>query len=111
MAYQDAVGNAADAARLSLSFGEGKVAGSEIRVILRLMSKVDEIEEAIARLPSDEFLRLREWVQHRFDDEWDRQFDADARSGALSSAAAAAIAEHRAGRSAPFPADEELGRQ
>jgi hypothetical protein len=71
------------------------------------MSNVEEIEQAIARLPREEFLRLREWVQHRFDDEWDRQFEADARSGALRVAADAAIAEHRAGRSEPFPPDEE----
>ena len=74
------------------------------------MSSVDEIEDAIARLPREEFLRLREWVQHRFDDEWDRQFDANARTGALRAAADAAIAEHRAGKSTPFPADEEQSR-
>jgi hypothetical protein len=71
------------------------------------MSNLGEIEQAIARLPREEFLRLREWIQHRFDDEWDWQFEANARSGALRPAADAAISEHRAGKSQPFPPDEE----
>ncbi len=86
---------------------KGKVAATLIRATLGAVSTVDEIEEAIARLPREEFLRLREWVQHRFDDEWDQQFDTDARNGALRAVADAAIAEHRAGKSTPFPAGEE----
>jgi hypothetical protein len=42
------------------------------------MSTVKEIESAVERLPREDFLRLREWMQRRFDDEWDRQFERDA---------------------------------
>jgi hypothetical protein len=54
-------------------------------------------------LPPEQFLLLREHIQKRFDEQWDRQFEEDAGSGNLDVAAAAAIAEHQAGRSTPFP--------
>ena len=66
-----------------------------------------EIEQAIAKLPTDEFLRLRESIQRRFDQEWDAQFERDVAAGKLGKIAAQAIAEHRAGASKPFPADAE----
>ena len=66
-----------------------------------------EIEQAIAKLPPEEFLRLRESIQRRFDQEWDSQFERDVTSGRLDKIAAQAIAEHRAGASKPFPADAE----
>ncbi len=71
------------------------------------MSTVQEIEKAIQQLPREEIFRLREVIQHRFDDEWDRQFADDAESGLLDEFAEAALAEHRAGKSTPFPRDEK----
>ena len=71
------------------------------------MSTVQEIEKAIQQLPRDEIFRLREVIQHRFDDEWDRQFADDAESGRLDGIAATALAEHRAGKSTPVPRDEK----
>jgi hypothetical protein len=71
------------------------------------MSTVQEIEKAIEQLPREEIFRLREVIQHRFDDEWDRQFADDAESGLLDELAEAALAEHRAGKSASFPRDEK----
>ena len=71
------------------------------------MSTVHEIEKAIRELPGEEIFRLREVIQHRFDDEWDRQFEDDAESGLLDEIAAAALAEHRAGKSTPLPRDEK----
>jgi hypothetical protein len=71
------------------------------------MSTVQEIEKAIEQLPREEIFRLREVIQHRFDDEWDRQFADDAESGLLDGLAEAALAEHRAGKSTPFPRDEK----
>jgi hypothetical protein len=71
------------------------------------MSTVQEIEKAIEQLPREEIFRLREAIQHRFDEEWDRQFADDAESGLLDGFAEAALAEHRAGKSAPFPRDEK----
>jgi hypothetical protein len=71
------------------------------------MSKVQEIEKAIQQLPREEIFRLREVIQHRFDDEWDRQFADDAESGLLDGLAEAPLAEHRSGKSAPLPRDEK----
>ncbi len=71
------------------------------------MSTVDEITSAIQRLPRTDFFRLAEWVQHRFDDEWDRQIEDDARAGRLDHLAEEALAEHRARRTTPFPPDEQ----
>jgi hypothetical protein len=71
------------------------------------MSTVEQIEAAIQKLPREEFFRLHEWMRDRFDDEWDKQFEEDARSGRLDHAAKKAIAEHRAGKSMPFPPDEK----
>ena len=67
------------------------------------MSKIEEIEAAIEGLPPDDFIRLREWVQRRFDDQWDLQFEADVAAGRLNRLANQAISEHRSGRSTPFP--------
>lgn len=58
------------------------------------MSTVEQIEKAIETLPKEDFLRLREWVQHRFEDEWDRLFEDDARSGRLDALAAKALGEN-----------------
>ena len=71
------------------------------------MSTVQEIEEAIQQLPREEIFRLREVIQHRFDDEWDRQFADNAESGLLDGLAEAALAEHRAGESTPLLRDEK----
>ena len=73
--------------------------------ILESMSNVQEIADAIAKLPPNDFLRLRELVQKRFEDEWDKDFEQDVASGRLEEVASKALAEHRAGRSTPFPAD------
>jgi len=67
------------------------------------MSSIQEIEAAIETLPADQFLLLREHIQKRFDEQWDKQFEEDAASGKLDAAAAVAIAEHCTGRSTPFP--------
>jgi hypothetical protein len=63
------------------------------------MSTVEQIEAAIQELPREEFLRLREWMQHRFNDQWDKQIEEDSLAGRLDSLAEKAISEHRAGRS------------
>ena len=60
---------------------------------------------AIQQLPPEQIFRLREVIQHRFDDEWDRQFADDAESGLLDEIAEVALAEHRAGKSTPLAID------
>jgi hypothetical protein len=71
------------------------------------MSSIQEIEEAIANLPREDFLRLRNHIQRRFEDEWDRQFEEDVAAGRLDKAAERALSEHRAGGSTPFPGNAE----
>jgi hypothetical protein len=59
------------------------------------MSTVEQIEAAIQLLPREEFFRLHEWVKDRFDDEWDKQFEEDAKSGRLDRVAQEALAEYK----------------
>jgi hypothetical protein len=47
------------------------------------VTKVQEIESAIARLPRGEFLELVRRIRQRHAEEWDRQIEEDARSGRL----------------------------
>ena len=71
------------------------------------MSTVDEIEKAIEQLPRGDFFRLRDWVRHRFEDEWDREFVEDATSGRLDALAKEAIGEYGAGETEEFPPNDE----
>jgi hypothetical protein len=71
------------------------------------MSTLEQIEAAIQSLPREDFFRLHEWIRDRFDDEWDKQIEEDARSGRLDKVAREALAEYRAGRSKVFPSDEK----
>ena len=67
------------------------------------MSTVEEIEAAIEGLPRDEFFRLVDWLRDRFEDEWDRQIEEDAKAGRLDAFASEALAEYRAGSTKAFP--------
>ena len=71
------------------------------------MSTVEQIEEAIQKLPREEFFRLRDWMRDRFDDEWDKQIEEDVRSGRLDRVAQDALAEYRAGKTTPFPLNDQ----
>jgi hypothetical protein len=71
------------------------------------MSTLEQIEAAIENLPRADFFRLHEWIRDRFDDEWDKQIEEDARSGRLDSVTQEALAEYRAGKGKPFPQDEK----
>ena len=51
------------------------------------MSTLAEIEEAIDRLPPEQFDALARWIAQRRDDAWDRQFEADVNAGRLDFAA------------------------
>jgi len=41
------------------------------------MSTIEGIEAAIECLPRDQFFRLLTWLRGRFEDEWDREIEAD----------------------------------
>jgi len=56
-----------------------------------LMSTVQEIESAIAKLSEEELAEIRGWL-------WDRDIERDAAGGRLDELADEAIREHRAGK-------------
>ena len=47
------------------------------------MSRVEEIEQALAGLSAEEFRSLAEWMRERDQELWDRQMDEDSASGKL----------------------------
>lgn len=63
------------------------------------MSKVEELEGQVKALSADELKLFRSWFVE-FDAElWDRQIEADTRSGKLNSLVERALADHKSGRS------------
>ncbi len=48
------------------------------------MTKIEEIEAAIAKLTPEEFEKLGEWIDRRRATEFDRRIEADASSGRLA---------------------------
>ena len=60
-----------------------------------IMSRVDEIEQAINQLPPEDFRRLAEWVRTREQRLWDDQMDRDASVGNLDFLIEEAKAEGR----------------
>ena len=62
------------------------------------MQMVQEIELAVSRLPLEELTHFREWFDEFEAKVWDKQFEADARSGKLDKLANQAIADFRAGK-------------
>lgn len=58
---------------------------------------VEDIENAVAKLPQDQLQQFRAWYE-KFDAEaWDKQIDTDAVAGKLDKIAEAAVAEYKAG--------------
>jgi len=62
------------------------------------MQTVQEIKQAISRLPQEELARFREWFDEFDAKVWDKQFEADVKSGKLDRLANQAVAEFRAGK-------------
>lgn len=62
------------------------------------MSSVQEIEEAIARLPKEKLAALREWFDACDAEQWDRQSEEDAWSGKLDTSGGKAREHLRAGK-------------
>jgi hypothetical protein len=55
------------------------------------MSKVEEIEQAIEKLSTEELAEIRAWL-------WDRDIEADAAAGRLDHLAEEALGEYRSGK-------------
>jgi wyosine [tRNA(Phe)-imidazoG37] synthetase (radical SAM superfamily) len=47
------------------------------------MSKIDQLKAEIANLPTDEFAEICRWLSEKDWEKWDRQIEADSRSGNL----------------------------
>ena len=47
------------------------------------MSKIEELELAIASLPEEEYCQFRRWFLDRDWEKWDREIEADSESGKL----------------------------
>ncbi len=66
------------------------------------MSKLEDIERAVAALSPEEMARFRDWFE-AFDARlWDEQIARDARAGKLDTLAEKALEDHKAGRSTPL---------
>ena len=63
-----------------------------------IMSRVKELQTAIASLAPEEYARLRLWFAERDWEQWDRQIEADAQSGKLDFLIEEAMAEKAQGR-------------
>jgi hypothetical protein len=47
------------------------------------MTRIEEIEKAVASLPMEEYRQFREWFLERDWAQWDKQIEADSESGKL----------------------------
>jgi len=65
------------------------------------MTKIEKIEREIATLSGSELSEFRRWFSEFDASAWDRQFEADANSGALDGFAEEALTDHRSGGSRP----------
>ncbi len=62
------------------------------------MNTIQEIEQAVSRLCPEELARFRQWFDEFDAKEWDRQFEADAKSGRLDARANQALNEFEQGQ-------------
>lgn len=62
------------------------------------MSKLDEIEKAVAELPPHELAKFREWFDQFAGDLFDRKIERDVDEGRLDQLAERALADLRSGR-------------
>ena len=71
------------------------------------MTKLEDIEAAIAGLSPQDLAKLRTWFEDFEARLFDERIERDAKAGKLDQLAAEARADHAAGRSIPFPADRD----
>lgn len=71
------------------------------------MSKVEEIESAVARLTPQEFDQFASWIDARRHDAWTRQIGRDAATGKLDFLFEEAEAERSAGQLHDWPTPEK----
>lgn len=66
------------------------------------MTRVEQLEQEIAKLDPAEFAQLREWILDQDWTEWDRQIERDAAAGKLDGLMRRALADDAAGKSRPL---------
>lgn len=66
------------------------------------MSALEQIEQAISKLPPEDFRQLAEWIEERRAAEWDQALEEAASSGKLDKLWDQAKKEIRAGRARPL---------
>ena len=62
------------------------------------MTTVQELENAVARLPDPELHKFRAWFSEFDAQKWDREFEEDAKSGKLDGLADKALRDFSLGR-------------
>ena len=62
------------------------------------MTKLEQIEQAIAALPHDDIVALADWFAEFHADLWDKEIAADADANRLDALASDALAAHKACR-------------
>ena len=62
------------------------------------MNKVRDIQLAIRNLSKEDKVALREWFERLDAEEWDKQFEEDAKSGRLDDVGNKALSDFRAGK-------------
>jgi hypothetical protein len=70
------------------------------------MGSLEEIEQAIEKLPPEEFLRIARWIREREQRQWDERLDRDSSSGKLDFLFEEAEAESKAGGLREWPPRE-----
>ena len=61
------------------------------------MSKVEQLESEIAKLPVAEACQVAQWLEEHLAEQWDRQIEEDAKNGQLDKLTQQALEEVEAG--------------
>jgi len=59
------------------------------------MGTLQEIEQAVSKLPENELVRFREWFEEFDASEWDKQFEKDVTAGTLERLAEEAVTDFK----------------
>ena len=63
---------------------------------------IEELETAVTRLSKEELANFGRWFEEFVADAWDRQIEADIRTGRFNAAGKRAKADYEAGRCTPL---------
>jgi len=66
------------------------------------MTTVQEIEEAIDHLPSDQFVQIHDWIVEKDWGKWDAQIERDSRNGELDFLVNEALKDAESGNTRPL---------